>query len=97
MNHLESALYDRIGTSYGATRREEPRFAALINEALGDARSVVNVGAGAGAYEPKNREVVAVEPSDRTTFSSHLHWQTTWKRPDTFKASAASAAARSPP
>jgi SAM-dependent methyltransferase len=58
-----SALYDRIGTSYRATRRADPRIAASIHAALGDARSVVNVGAGAGAYEPIDREVLAVEPS----------------------------------
>lgn len=44
-------------------RRPEPRIAARIAAALGDARSVVNVGAGAGSYEPEDREVVAVEPS----------------------------------
>jgi SAM-dependent methyltransferase len=59
-----TALYDRIGTSYRATRGEEPRFAAFIKEALGDARSVVNVGAGTGAYEPTDREVLAIEPSE---------------------------------
>ncbi|MFT3764574.1 MAG: class I SAM-dependent methyltransferase [Minicystis sp.] len=58
-----SALYDRIGQSYGSTRREEPCIAAMIDDALADARSVVNVGAGAGAYEPADREVLAVEPS----------------------------------
>jgi SAM-dependent methyltransferase len=45
-------------------RREDPRIAAAIGEALGDARTVVNVGAGAGSYEPHDREVVAVEPSE---------------------------------
>lgn len=59
-----SRFYDRIGSSYGATRRPEPRIAALIDDALADARSVVNVGAGTGTYEPANREVVAVEPSE---------------------------------
>jgi SAM-dependent methyltransferase len=59
-----TALYDRIGASYAATRGEEPRFATVIKRALGDARSVVNVGAGTGAYEPTDREVVAVEPSE---------------------------------
>jgi SAM-dependent methyltransferase len=44
-------------------RREDPRIAARIRSALGDARSVVNVGAGAGAYEPADLEVTAVEPS----------------------------------
>jgi SAM-dependent methyltransferase len=58
-----SRIYDRIGGSYRATRRQDPRIAALIRDALGDARSVVNVGAGAGAYEPADREVLAVEPS----------------------------------
>ena len=56
-------VYDRIGTSYAATRRPDPRIERQIDEALGDARRVVNVGAGAGAYEPRDREVVAVEPS----------------------------------
>jgi SAM-dependent methyltransferase len=59
-----TTLYDRIGSSYSATRGEEPRFATLIKEALGDAQSVVNVGAGTGAYEPTDREVLAIEPSE---------------------------------
>ena len=58
-----SALYDRIGRSYVATRAEDPRIAAVIHAALGDARTVLNVGAGAGAYEPRDRDVTAVEPS----------------------------------
>jgi SAM-dependent methyltransferase len=49
---------------YTAVRREDPRLAARIHAALGDARSVVNVGAGAGAYEPAPLEVTAVEPSE---------------------------------
>ena len=56
--------YDAIGAEYAATRREDPRIAALIHAALGDARTIVNVGAGAGSYEPRDREVVAVEPSE---------------------------------
>jgi SAM-dependent methyltransferase len=56
--------YDAIGTTYAATRREDPRIAALIHAALGDARTVVNVGAGTGSYEPRDREVIAVEPSE---------------------------------
>lgn len=55
--------YDAIGAVYAVTRRPDPRIEALIIAALGDARSVVNVGAGAGSYEPRDREVVAVEPS----------------------------------
>lgn len=47
-----------------ATRRTDPRLADFIWEALGDARTVLNVGAGAGAYEPPDREVMAVEPSE---------------------------------
>src|SRR5215813_3823230 len=56
-------LYDTIGATYTVTRRTEPRIAAQIWAALGDARTVVNVGAGTGSYEPDDREVVAVEPS----------------------------------
>jgi SAM-dependent methyltransferase len=60
---VTSTRYDKIGASYTRTRRTEPRVAAQIHAALGDARRVVNVGAGTGSYEPTNREVVAVEPS----------------------------------
>jgi DNA-binding transcriptional MerR regulator len=56
-------LYDTIGSAYPATRRTEPRIAARIWEALGDARTVLNVGAGTGSYEPPDRDVTAVEPS----------------------------------
>jgi len=56
-------LYDTIGTTYTATRRTEPRIAAQLWAALGDARTVLNVGAGTGSYEPPDREVTAVEPS----------------------------------
>jgi SAM-dependent methyltransferase len=55
--------YDSIGTTYTATRRTDPRIAPRVHAALGDARRVVNVGAGAGSYEPDDRAVVAVEPS----------------------------------
>jgi SAM-dependent methyltransferase len=56
-------LYDTIGATYTATRRTEPRIAARVWAALGDARTVVNVGAGTGSYEPPDRDVIAVEPS----------------------------------
>ncbi|MDR0345199.1 MAG: class I SAM-dependent methyltransferase [Nocardiopsaceae bacterium] len=56
-------LYDTIGATYTATRRTDPRIAASIWAALGDARTVVNVGAGTGSYEPPGRVVTAVEPS----------------------------------
>ncbi len=55
--------YDRIGHGYSELRREDPRIAARIRLALGGAKSVVNVGAGAGSYEPTAPLVVAVEPS----------------------------------
>jgi SAM-dependent methyltransferase len=60
----EIARYDRIGAGYSLTRREDPAISAAIRSALGEARSVVNVGAGAGSYEPDDRSVIAVEPSD---------------------------------
>jgi SAM-dependent methyltransferase len=56
-------LYDAIGTTYTRTRRTDPRIAAQIWAALGDARTVLNVGAGTGSYEPADRDVLAVEPS----------------------------------
>jgi SAM-dependent methyltransferase len=56
--------YDTIGLGYTRTRREDPRLRARIVAALGDARTVVNVGAGTGSYEPEDRYVIAVEPSD---------------------------------
>lgn len=56
-------LYDVIGSAYPATRCTEPRIAARIREALGDARTVLNVGAGIGSYEPSDCDVTAVEPS----------------------------------
>jgi hypothetical protein len=56
-------LYDTIGATYAVTRRTEPRIAAQVWAALGDARTVLNVGAGTGSYEPPDREVTALEPS----------------------------------
>ena len=56
-------VYEDIGTTYTVTRHEEPSILAAITDALGDARTVVNVGAGSGSYEPADRPVVAVEPS----------------------------------
>ena len=55
--------YERIGGTYARHRREDPRIAARIHAALGDARTVLNVGAGSGSYEPADRWVLAVEPS----------------------------------
>ena len=56
-------LYDTIGATYTVTRRTDPRIAAQFWAALGDARTVLNVGAGTGSYEPPGRDVTAVEPS----------------------------------
>jgi len=58
-----SQLYDEIGIGYQQRRRPDPRLAAAITRALDHAESVVNVGAGAGSYEPTDRPVVAVEPA----------------------------------
>lgn len=57
------ADYSRIGPGYTDYRRPDPRIAGAILDALGSAASVINVGAGAGSYEPTDREVTAVEPS----------------------------------
>lgn len=64
MSAETSIRYDSIGSNYAAIRREEPRFIRLIEDALGDARTLLNVGAGTGSYEPRGRYVIAVEPSD---------------------------------
>lgn len=55
--------YEQHGRAYARHRRPDPRIAARIHAALGDARTVVNVGAGTGSYEPEDRWVLAVEPS----------------------------------
>ena len=56
-------LYDTIGTTYAVTRHTEPRIAEQVWDALGDAGTVLNIGAGTGSYEPVDRDVTAVEPS----------------------------------
>jgi SAM-dependent methyltransferase len=58
------APYDRLGQGYSRVRQADPRIAAQIDAALGDARTVLNVGAGTGSYEPRDRHVIAIEPSD---------------------------------
>ena len=57
------ADYGRIGPGYAAVRQPDPRIEAIVWNALGDARTVLNVGAGSGSYEPYDRQVTAVEPS----------------------------------
>jgi hypothetical protein len=56
-------VYDTIGVDYAATRRPDPRIAAQLRQAMGVATTLVNVGAGAGSYEPTDLVTVAVEPS----------------------------------
>lgn len=59
-----SVDYDSVGLGYRSIRRPDPLIAAAILDALGDASSVVNVGAGTGSYEPTDRDVLAIEPSE---------------------------------
>ncbi|NNE72462.1 MAG: class I SAM-dependent methyltransferase [Acidimicrobiales bacterium] len=59
----DAPVYDRIGAGYAEQRRPEPRWVTQIANALGDAGSVLNVGAGTGNYEPTDRPTVAIEPS----------------------------------
>jgi SAM-dependent methyltransferase len=58
------ARYDTIGLNYANLRQPDARIQAAIDQALGPAKTVLNVGAGAGSYEPANRDVTAVEPSE---------------------------------
>lgn len=60
---MSTVDYDALAGHYAGVRRPDPRIAAAIDAALGDARTVVNVGAGTGSYEPRDRDVTAVEPS----------------------------------
>jgi len=60
---LRVSEYDASKATYAITRQGDPRIAAAIERALGPARTVLNVGAGAGSYESAAREVTAVEPS----------------------------------
>jgi SAM-dependent methyltransferase len=55
--------YDRLGQTYSSHRQADPRIAAYLDNALGSARTILNVGAGSGSYEPADRYVIAVEPS----------------------------------
>jgi SAM-dependent methyltransferase len=61
---MPATRYEQIGRGYVLTRREDPAFARRIAAALGKSRTVVNVGAGSGSYEPRDRHVIAIEPSD---------------------------------
>ena len=61
---MPDARYERIGHGYARTRREDPALRDRILAELGDSRTVLNVGAGAGSHEPRDRHVIAIEPSD---------------------------------
>jgi SAM-dependent methyltransferase len=63
MQQTKEHRYDQIGAGYAEHRRPDPRLASAILGALGDADSIVNVGAGTGSYEPRDRLLVAVEPA----------------------------------
>jgi SAM-dependent methyltransferase len=58
-----TAKYDIIGINYAQLRKPDPRIAAIIDNALGPAQTVLNVGAGTGSYEPADRQLTAIEPS----------------------------------
>lgn len=60
---MMNGIYDQTAAGYSRYRRPDPRIAGAIEAALGGSRSVVNVGAGSGSYEPADRDVIAVEPS----------------------------------
>jgi SAM-dependent methyltransferase len=65
LDESHGSPYDEIRGEYTATRRADPRIAVYIHQALGDARSVANVSAGAGTYEPHDLDVLPIEPSKR--------------------------------
>jgi SAM-dependent methyltransferase len=58
-----NTLYDTIGKGYAKHRQPDPRIAAAIEDALGDAQNVINIGAGTGSYESRSRRTTAIEPS----------------------------------
>jgi SAM-dependent methyltransferase len=58
-----SADYEHLGQGYRDQRQEDPRIAQPILASLGPAETIANVGAGAGSYEPRDRRVIAIEPS----------------------------------
>jgi SAM-dependent methyltransferase len=62
---MPETLYDRLGQTYTSTRCPDPRIAAAISAAIADADSIVNIGAGAGAYEPVGKRLVGIEPSSQ--------------------------------
>ncbi|MBS1517851.1 MAG: class I SAM-dependent methyltransferase [Bacteroidetes bacterium] len=65
--------YDRTGQNYSGYRKSDPRIAEYVSRALGNAKTILNVGAGAGSYEPENKYVAAVEPSFVMRSQRHLN------------------------
>ena len=56
-------VYETIGVGYSVGRRPDPRWQEAIDSVIGNAKRVINIGAGTGSYEPSDRAVIAVEPS----------------------------------
>ena len=69
-----ATTYDVIGECYSSQRRTDPRIAGPLWKAFGDAQTVLNVGAGAGSYEPPDRHVIAVDPSEVSWRSVQAEW-----------------------
>ena len=67
-------VYESIGVCYVAARRPDPRIHQVIVDPLGDARTVINIGAGGGNYEPTDRILTAVEPSLEMIIQDHRGW-----------------------
>lgn len=61
---MSNILYNKIGATYQQTRRQDDHLYHCVLKALGTSQTVLNIGAGTGSYEPKDRQVVAVEPSE---------------------------------
>ncbi|MFO7963337.1 MAG: class I SAM-dependent methyltransferase [Desulfobacterales bacterium] len=73
MKAQNAFLYDDIGTAYSRYRLPDGRIAAVISREVADARFIVNIGAGVGAYEPRGKAIVAVEPSRVMTSQRKTH------------------------
>ena len=67
-------VYESIGVRYVAAGRPDPRIHQVIVDPLGDARTVINIGAGGGNYEPTDRILTAVEPSLEMIIQDHRGW-----------------------
>ena len=67
-------VYESIRVGYAAVRRPDPRIHQVIVDPLGDARTVINIGAGGGNYEPTDRILTAVEPSLEMIIQDHRGW-----------------------